>query len=172
MNTNDNQNHLKETRHENLLTLKRAIDNHSIDEINEFDGEWGGSYVIITSSPDKIPNTETDENDWYGHESSCTYVLTKNSNELSKLFAHVGEKIMEERDNYLYGFMALLANDFIGQFGDAHEYDLLDYLFSGLSFYLGHFNWESGMGNPKNAFNMMRFFLSEQISDDEISHIL
>ena len=172
MNRNDNLNHSKEIRHENLLTLKRAIDNHSIDEINEFDGEWGGSYVIITSSSDKIPNHETDEDDWYGHESSCTFVLTKNSNELSKFYAHVEEKVMEERDNYLYGFMALLANDFIGQFGDTYEYNLLNYIFSGLSFYLGYFDWESGMGNPKDAFNMMRFFLSEQIPDEEIRHIL
>ena len=172
MNKKDNQNHLKENRYENLLTLKRAIDNHSLDEINEFDGEWGGSYVIITSSPDKIHNRETDGDDWYGHRSSCTYVLTKNSYELSKLFAYVGEKIMKRRDNYLYGFMALLAIDFIGQFGDTRKYKILNYVLSGVSFYLGYFDWESGMGNPKNAFNIMRFFLLEQISDEEIRHIL
>ena len=99
MNKKDDQNHLKETRHENLLTLKRAIYNYSINKILEFNGELGESYVIITHSPN-------------------------------------------------------------------------DYTLSGVSFYQGYLNWESGMCNPKDAFNMMRFFLSEQISDEEIHYIL
>lgn len=173
MNKKSNQNHSKETRQENLLALKRAIDAESIDDITEFDGEWGGAYVVITSSKNRIFNPETDEDDWYGRRSQCTYVLTEKSDALSKFFAYVGESIMERRDNYLYGFMALLANDFIRQFGDADEYrPLLDYVFSGISFYLGYFDWQSGMGNAEEAFKAMRFFLSDKISDDEIRHIL
>lgn len=99
MNKKDNQNHLKETEDENLLTLKRAIYNYSINKILEFNGEWGESYVIITPSPD-------------------------------------------------------------------------NHALSRVSFYQGYLNWESGMCNPKDAFNMMRFFLSEQISDEEIHYIL
>lgn len=90
MNRN-NLNHLKETRQENLLDLKRGIDNKSLNEIVEFNGEWSESYVIITSSQDKIYNPETDENDWYGRQSECTYVLTKNSKALSKFFAYGNE---------------------------------------------------------------------------------
>ena len=139
----------------------------------EFNEEWGGSYVIITSSPDRVYNPETDEDDWYGRRSECTYVLTKNSRDLSKFFAYVGDNIMKRCDNYLYGFMALLSKDFIMQFGDIEEYNLLlDYVFSGVAFYLGYFDWESGMGNSKDAFDIMRFFLSQQISDEEIGHIL
>ena len=99
MNKKDNQNHLKETRHENLLTLKRAIDNNPFDKIIEFDREWDGYYVITTPASN-------------------------------------------------------------------------NHALSGVSFYLGYFDCESRRGNPKDAFNMMRFFLSEQISDEEIHHIL
>lgn len=173
MNKKNNQNHSKETRQENLLALKRAIDTISIEDIVEFDGEWGGAYVVVTSSKDRIFNPETDDDDWYGRKSQCTYVLTKNAEALSKFFAYVGESIMERRDNYLYGFMALLANDFIRQFGDADEYNpLLDYVFSGTSFYLSHFDWQSAMGNAEEAFKAMRFFLSDNISDEEIRLVL
>jgi len=99
MNKKDDQNHLKETRHENLLTLKRAIDNNPFDKIMEFNREWDGYYIIITHSPN-------------------------------------------------------------------------NHVFSGVSFYLGYFDCESQMDNQKDTFNKMRFFLSEQISDEEIHHIL
>lgn len=172
MNNENYLHHLKETRQENLLTLKRAIDNNSLDEIVDYNREWGGAYVIITSSQDNIFNPETDEDDWFSHKSQSTYVLTKNSIPLSKFFVYIRDKIMERRDNYLYGFMGLLAKDFIKQFGDADDYNLLlDYVFSGVSFYLGYFDWKCGMGKSNNAFKMMRFFLSEQISDEEIRHI-
>ena len=125
MHMKNNQNHLKETRQENLLALKRAIDSNSINALTEFNGEWAGAYVVITSSPDRIYNPETDGDDWNGRRSECTYVLTKDSKELSKIFAYVGDSIMKGRDNYLYGFMALLANDFIRLFGDNYKSSLL-----------------------------------------------
>ena len=141
MNRKNNQNHLKETSQENLLTLKRAIDSNSLDDLVDYSREWGGAYVVITSSQDKIFNPETDEDDWFSRKSQSTYVLTKNSIPLSKFFIYIRVKIMERRDNFLYGFMALLAKDFIRQFGDTDEYNLLlNYVFSGVSFYLGYFD--------------------------------
>ena len=110
----NNLNHSKEIRQKNLLALKGAIDSNCLNEIVEFDGEWGGAHVIITSSQDRIHDLKTDGDDWCGRSSECTYVLTRNSKDLSKLFAYVRDDIMEERDNYLYGFIALLANDLSG----------------------------------------------------------
>lgn len=172
MNIENNQNQIKEIRQRNLILLKRAIQHDFIDEISDFDREWGGAYVVITSSPERVFNPETDE-DWMGRRAACTYVLTQNAIILSKFIDYVGFNIMERQDNYLYGFMALLANDFIRQFGDPDNHTLLlDYIFSGIAFYLSYYNWENGMGNPKNAFDLMRFFLSENISNEEINHIL
>ena len=38
--------------------------------------------------------------------------------------------------------------------------------------YLSYYDWESGMGDSKKAFEFMRFFLSQKTSDEEIRHIL
>lgn len=167
-----NQNHLKETRQDNLLALKKTIDNNSFEELICEDKDWGGAYVIITSSPERVFNPENDEGDWFGRRSSCTYVLTKHSMILSNFFYYVRDNIMGDTDNYLYGFMALLAKDFMKQYGDHDNYyPMLEYLFSGISFYLGCFNWETGMGKSEKAFNIIRFFLSQNTSDEEIGHI-
>lgn len=108
-----------------------------------------------------------------GRRAACTYVLTKHALILSKFLDYVGNKIMDRQDNFLYGFMALLANDFIRQFGDSDNYNLLlDYIFSGVEFYLSYYNWKNGMGDFKKAFEIMRFFLSENMTDEEIQHIL
>ena len=40
----------KETRIENLDALRRAVDNRTLLEVPTPDNEWGGGYVIITSS--------------------------------------------------------------------------------------------------------------------------
>lgn len=173
MNMKFNQNHSKEIKPENLLALKEAIDSNSINDLIEFNKEWGGAYVIITSNPDKVFDPEKDEEDWFGRKASCTYVLTKHSIALSKFFKYVDESIMVETDYYLYGFMALLANDFIKEFGDSEDYSLmLNYIFSGVLFYLKYYDGKSAMGNPKKAFKLMKFFLSEKTSDEEIKKIL
>ena len=163
----------KVTRQENFLTLKRAIDNDSIEYLVEFNKKWGGAYVIVTSNPKMVFNPETDEDDWFGHRSSATYVLTQNAVILSKFLRFIDCNVMASQDNYLFGFIALLANDFIRQLGHLKDSKpILEYLFSGVSFYLSFYDWENGMGNSKKAFEFMRFFLSENISDDEIRHIL
>ena len=114
-----NQNHLKETRQNNLLALKKTIDNNSFEELISEDKDWGGAYVIITSSPERVFNPETDKDDWFGRRSSCTYVLTKHSMILSNFFYYVRDNIMGDTDNYLYGFMALLAKDFMVDYDEA-----------------------------------------------------
>lgn len=147
----------KESRLENLLTLKRAICNNSFEDLSAPDNEWGGAYVIITSSNEKIKNTRTDND---------TFVVTRHSLILSKLFWYVKENIMYERDFHLYGFMALLANDFIKEFGDINNYNLLlGYVTSGISFYYQLYG-------KFDKFKLMRFFLSPNISDEDIKHIL
>ena len=146
----------KEFRLENLLNLKRAIANGSFKDLDTPNNEWEGAYVIITSCKDRVANSTHEED---------TFVLTKHSAILSKLFYYVKENIMGERDFYLYGFMALLANDFIKNFGDINDYTLLlDYISSGIAFYY------KSAGN--DMFQVMRFFLSSNINDEDIKHIL
>ena len=162
-------NHLKnEIRYENILALKRAIDDNSFHELPLPDEEWGGAYVIITSSPDRVFNLETDEDNWIGNRSQDTYVLTQHSLILSKFFYYVKDNIMIDRDFYLYGFMALMANDFIREFGDGIDYRyLLDYLVSGISFYYNALE----SSDYRFMFRVMRFFLSENVTDEEIRRI-
>lgn len=150
----DNQNHLKETRLENLETLIGAINHGFFEDLPTPYKEWGGAYVIVTSSSPKKIGREDD-----------TFVVSRHSLIISKLFYYVKEKVMIERDFHLYGFMALLANDFIREFGDMDDYtQLLDYITSGISFY--YKNCE------KDPFEIMRFFLSPNISDEDIRKIL
>lgn len=157
-----------ENKLENLLTLKKAIDNDSFKDLELPNKEWGGAYVIITSSPENVFNPETDEDNWMGNKSQNTYVVTQHSLILSKFFHYVKDNIMIDRDFHLYGFMALLANDFIKEFGDDVDCKyLLDYIVSGIAFYYNAL--ETGMDG--SLFRVMRFFLSENISDDEIRHI-
>ena len=161
----------KEIRQENLLTLKRAIIDGSFEELAKGNTEWGGAYVIISSSAEFIERHKNEAEETYVN-SQDTYVLTQHSIILSNLFDYVKENIMKGRDFYLYGFMALLANDFIRQFGDAEDYTLiLEYVVEGISFYCKFNDWECGM-DSNLAFEIMRFFLSEQISTSEIKHIL
>lgn len=166
------KNNLKKIRQFNLLKLKESIDNDSIDGLIDFNREWGGAYVVVTSNPERVFDPEIDENDWMGRRAACTYVLTKHALKVSKFLSFVDHNVMARQDNYLFGFIALLANDFIKQFGDVDNYTLLlDYLFSGVSFYFSYYDGESGMGNSRKAFELMRFFLSEKTSDEEIRHI-
>ncbi|MBE6507913.1 MAG: hypothetical protein E7Z77_00715 [Methanobrevibacter sp.] len=162
---------LKQSGKENLLALKRAIDDGSLEELISGDSEWGGAYVVISSSADFIENhrKNADENPMID---SDTYVLTKHSIALSGIFRYVKENVMEERDFHLYGFMAILANDFLRQFGDPDDSTfLLEYVFEGISFYCQFNDWECGT-EYDFGFEIMRFFLSENISDEEIRHIL
>ena len=146
----------KETRIENLDALRRAIDNRTLLELPTPNNEWGGGYVIITSSEENLKNFRIDD---------VTVVITQHSMILSKLFHYVKENIMVGRDFYLYGFMALLANDFIRQFGDLNDFNpLLDYVVSGISFYC--------QCDVTEMFDMMRFFLSDNVTDEEINKIL
>lgn len=103
----------KEIREKSLINLKNAIDLGSIGELIKPSEEWGGAYVIITSSEEKFDNLKNNNEDFYGRNTQDTYVLTRHAEILSGLFYYVKENIMSSRDNYLYGFMALLANDYI-----------------------------------------------------------
>ena len=146
----------KETRLENILALKRAVYNNSFEDLDTENSEWRGAHVIIRSSESK-----TDDNKF-----GDIHVITKHSKTLSKLFHYVKENIMEARDFYLYGFMALLANDFIRNFGDGKNPNyLLEYVTSGISFYYQ-------FRGCTDMFNLMRFFLSSNITDEEIMGIL
>lgn len=163
----------KESKLKNLANLQVSIGDGSFKNLETPNTEWGGAYVIVTSSPEKVFNPETDEDDWYGHNSATTYVLTNHSILVSKLFYYVKENLMDGKDNYLYGFMALLANDFIMEFGDPESPEpLLNYICLGVSFYLNHFGWENGMVKSEKAFKMMKFFLSVKTSDEAIKKIL
>lgn len=156
----------KESRLENLLALERAICNGSLEELDVPNDEWGGAHVIITSSPEDVFDPESDEDDWLSRRSQDTYVVTKHSKALSKVFWHVKENILDERDFHLYGFMAFLANDFLKEFGDLDDCTLmLEYVASGILFYYKFFY-------EFDKFQLMRFFLSQNISDEEIKNML
>ena len=162
-------NHLKnEYRHENILALKQAIGDGFFMDLPLPNDEWGGAYVIITSSPDRVFDPETDEDNWIGNRSQDTYVVTQHSVMLSKFFYFVKDSIMIDRDYYLYGFMALLANDFLREFGDDVDCRyLLDYIVSGIAFYYN----AKETSSDESLFGAMRFFLSENIPDEEIKRI-
>lgn len=161
-----------EQREKNLINLKNAIDLGNIDEIIKPTNEWGGSYVIITSNEKDIFDSETDEDDWYGRKSQDVYVLTKHAKILSGLFYHIKENILGDRDNYLYGFMALLANDYLRLYGDDDCLLMLKYIVDKIYGYFLYYNWEVGMGDSNEAFDVMRNYLSSEIKDDEIKKIL
>ena len=162
-----------ETREKNLINLKNAIDLGTIDEIIKPTKEWGGAYIIITSSEEKLLPSESDEMDFYSRREQDTYVLTKHSRELSGLFYYVKENVLGQRDNYLYGFMALLANDYIKQNDEPKDYvPFLEYIINKIYAYFLYYDWGSGMSNSDEAFDVMRYYLSENISDEEIKKIL
>ncbi len=163
----------KEQREKNLINLKNAIDLDKIDDIIKPTTEWGGAYVIVTSNEEDIFNPEIDEDDWHGRKSQDIYVLTKHAKILSGLFYYVKENVLNDRDNYLYGFMALLANDYLRLYGDDEDYlPLLKYITDKIYGYFLYYNWEVGMGNSNEAFDVMRNYLSSEINDDEIKKIL
>ena len=163
-----------EQREKNLTNLKTAVD---FGRINEFiikrKKDWGGANVIITSCEEDIFDPKTDEDDWYGRKSMDLYVLTKHSKILSGLFYYVKENVLDERDNYLYGFMALLANDYLRNYGDDGDYrPLLKYIIDKIYEYFVYFDWEVSMDDSKVAFDVMRSYLSDKTCDDEIKKIL
>ena len=163
----------KEQREKNLINLKNAIDLNKIDDIIKPTTEWGGAYVIITSNEKDLFNPETDEDDWHGRKSQDIYVFTKHAKILSGLFYYNKENILGDRDNYLYGFMGLLANDYLRLYGDDEDYPpLLKYITDKIYGYFLYYNWEIGMGNSNEAFDVMRNYLSGEIRDDEIKKIL
>lgn len=163
----------KEQREENLINLKNAIDLGTIDKVIKPTKEWGGAYVIITSSEEDIFNPEIDGNDWYGRNSQDLYVITKHAKVLSGLFYHVKENVLGDWDNYLYGFMALLANDYLRANDEDCEYTpMLKYIIDKIYGYFLYYDWEVGMGDSKEAFDVMRSYLSDKTSDEEINKIL
>jgi len=162
----------KEQLEKNLINLKNTIDLGTIDEIIKPADEWSGAYVVITSNEDDIFDPQTDEDDWYGRRSQDTYVLTKHAKVLSGLFYYVKENVLGDRDNYLYGFMALLANDYIRQNGDDDYLSLLKYVIDKIYGYFLYYDWEVGMSDSNEAFDVMRNYLSDKISDEEINKIL
>lgn len=162
----------KQQREKNLIALKNSIDLGTIDDIIKPTKEWGGAYVIITSSEERVFDPENDKDDFYGHRSQDLFVLTKHSEILSGLFYYVKENILGKRDNYLYGFMALLANEYLRTSGEDDYIQLLKYVIDNIYGYFLYFDWEVGMDDSKEAFDVMRNYLSDEISDDEIRKLL
>ena len=162
----------KEQREENLIELKNAIDLGTINKIIKPTIEWGGAYVIITSDEKEVFNPETDKVYWGDRRPAITYVLTKHAKTLSGLYFYVKHKILDSRDAFLYGFMALLANDYLKLYGDDDDYvPMLKYVIDGIYGYFLYYDWENGMGNHQEAFDVMRNYLSEKTSDEEIRKI-
>lgn len=162
----------KEQREKNLINLKNAIDLDKIDDIIKPTTEWRGAYVIVTSNEKDIFNPETDEDDWHGRKSQDIYVFTKHAKILSGLFYYIKENILSDRDNYLYGFMALLANDYLRLYGDDDYLHLLKYIIDKIYGYFMYFDWEVSMRDSKEAFDVMRNYLSDKTTDEEIRKIL
>lgn len=162
----------KEQREENLIILKNAIDLGTIDEIIRPTHEWGGAYVVITSDENEVFDPKRDEVYWADKRPLITYVVTQHAKILSGLYFYVKHKILDSRDGYLYGFMALLANDYLKLYGDDDEYvPLLKYVIDGIYGYFLYYDWENGMGSEEEAFDVMRNYLSEKTSDEEIQKI-
>ncbi len=150
----------KEMRKENLLNLKKIINDESFDELNFMKREWGGAEIVITSDSKRVFNPETDKDDWFGRRSSCTYVLTKHSMLLSNFIYYVSRKIMDRTDFYLYNFMAFLAKDYINFFGEENPTQLLNHIFYGVAAYCKYYDWE--IGNRDTISDFMKFFLSDE----------
>lgn len=162
----------KEQREENLIKLKNAIDLGTIDELIRPTPEWGGAYVVITSDENDVFDPERDEVYWADKRPLITYVVTKHAKRLSGLFEYVKMNILESRDAFLYGFMALLANDYLKNYGDDDNHvPMLKYVIDGIYGYFLYYDWENGMGNSQEAFDVMRNYLSDKTSDDEIQKI-
>ena len=153
----------KESRERNLVNLKNSIDLGTIDDIIKPTDEWGGAHVIITSSNEKASN----------HDANDICVLTRHSQILSGLFFYVKENILIDRDFFLYGFMALLAIDYIRQNEESDDYNpFLKYVIDNIYAYFLYFNWESGIKDISESFDVMRNYLSDEISNNEISKVL
>ena len=150
----------KEMKKENLLKLRKMINDNNLDDLNFLNREWGGEEIIITSSPERVFNPETDEDDWFGRRSACTYVLTKHAMLLSNLFYYVNVNIMTGRDFYLYNFMAYLAIDYINQFGDENPIQLISHVVYGVAAYCKYYDFK--VGSRKTILNFMKFFLSDE----------
>ena len=162
----------KEQQEKNLINLKNAIDLGSIDQLIKPCDDWGGAYVIITSSEEKILNLKKDDG-FYSHSNEDIYVLTKHARILSGLFYYIKENVLEDRDNYLYGFLALLANDYLRLYGESNDYiPLLKYIIDKAYGYFLYFDWKVSMRDSQEAFDVMRNYLSNEISDNEIRKIL
>lgn len=87
----------------------------------------GDAFVIITSKKESVHNSTHDE---------VIFDLAKKSKILSKIYYYIKEYLMVEMDFFIYGFMALLANDFMKEFRDMDDYTLLlNYIASGIEYY-------------------------------------
>ena len=162
----------KEQREENLIKLKNAIDLGTIDNLIRPTHEWGGAYVVITSDENEVFNPETDEVYWADKRPLITYVVTQHAKMLSGLYYYVKLNILDSRDAFLYGFMALLANDYLKIYGDDDYYvPMLKYVIDGIYGYFLYYDWENGMGNETEAFDVMRNYLSDKTTDEEIKKI-
>lgn len=162
---------MKNERQQNLEDLIYAIDNGSLDGIIKPTSDWGGANIIITSDKVKASNMDDGE-DFFSRQSGDLYVMTKNCEILSGLFCYVRDKVMPEKDNYLYAFMALSAIDFIRKNDDGDYVPLLKHVAQNIKGYLTYYNWQNGMADGDEAFKVMRYYLSSKISDDEIRFIL
>lgn len=69
--------------------------------------------------------------------------------------------------------MALLAIDYLRQNEESDEYNpLLKYVIDNIYAYFLYFNWESGIKDIGESFDVMRNYLSDEISNNEISKVL
>lgn len=147
---------------ENLINLKNAIGEGKVEDVLAPAEEWGGAYVIIKSDKD---DSEA------GHPGDII-IKTQYADMLSGLFFYAKENLMEGPDNYLYGFMALSAIDYMKANGDNDLNGLLAHIVKNVESYLECFGWKNSMGNPDVAFKTMKGILSDEMSDDEIKTIL
>lgn len=151
---------LKETKEKNLINLKNSIDSGTIDTIIKPAEEWNDAYVIITSSKEKSVNIDSKE----------IYVITKHSTILSALFYFFKENILESDDYFLFGFMALLAIDYIRQNDESDDYvPFLSYIIDKIYSFFSYCDWNYNL-KEIDRFDFFRYYLSSNISNNEISN--
>ena len=170
---NDEMNTQMDTilRKTNLLDLLNAIENGSVEGLIRPTEGWGGANVLIATSKEELLSPPRSYNfERYAH--SDTLVFTKHSAILSGFFYYIKNNVMYGRDFYLYGFMALLANDYLKQKGDSDDYiPLLSYVAKGVKAYLYLFNWEDGAYHREEFYHFLKTYLSDNMSDEEIKKI-
>ena len=158
-------------RKANLLDLLNALDNGSVEGLIKPTEGWGGAKVLIASSKDELLNPPRSY-DFERYADSDTLVFTKHSAILSGFFYYIKNNVMYGRDFYLYGFMALLANDYLKQYGDSEDcIPLLSYVAKGVEAYLYRFNWKDGSCQRKEFREFLKTQLSDNMTDEEIRKI-